>query len=248
VVDKVVIINEGMNITEDVSTILSLTFELYYAPHISGAITDSNEITFTRGGSDSRSITAFVVKVRDPSKEKIKRGIELGDRTINYLSAITRSTVRSKRPKIEKRVGSTPQTSTTPLNNVDLDASKLPSLLSSERPVFNKRIDSYQSGLAALTDYDLEQAMAQFHQVIEESELKQEAEYYKPLRHACDHHRIDGSDTAKAIRNLGIKCTTGEPVDFTDPDNWQQLYVHIIAVKQLSDGYIRKILTDSNLK
>jgi hypothetical protein len=41
------IVNEGMNITEDVFTILSLTFELYDSLPISGAITDSAEITFT---------------------------------------------------------------------------------------------------------------------------------------------------------------------------------------------------------
>jgi hypothetical protein len=255
VVDKVMmIINERMNITEDVIAVIYLNFELYDRLRIGSNIVNNNnssEIIFIQDTSDPEFITGFAVKVKNPNEEKRKTGITLGERTVNYLSALTGRAVRSKRPKIEKQLGDTTplQTTDTPqqLPNFNLDASKLASLLSSTRTIFNKRIDNYQSGLVALTDYDLERAMAQFHQVIEDSELKQEDDYYMPLRNACNHHKIDSVPTANAIRNLGIKCTTGEPVDFTDQDNWQQLYVHTLTIKQISDGYIRKILTDSNL-
>jgi hypothetical protein len=250
-------INEGVGIGESVIPVIYLNFELYDRLRIGNNIVNNNnnnssEIIFIQDPSDVEYITGFAIKVKNPNEEKRKTGITLGERTVNYLSALTGRAVRSKRPKIEKQLGDTtpPQTTDTPqrLPNFNLDASKLASLLlSSTRTIFNKRIDNYQSGLVALTDYDLERAMAQFHQVIEDSELKQEDDYYMPLRNACNNHKIDSVPTANAIRNLGIKCTTGEPVDFTDQDNWQQLYVHTLAIRQISDGYIRKILTDSNL-
>jgi hypothetical protein len=251
------IVNEDVNYSENVSTVIWLNFELYDRLHVGGNIVNndnnSNEINFIKDGSDPEYITSFAIKVINPDEQKRKNGIKLGEMTVNYLSAITGVAVRSKRPKIEKHLGDTTplQTTDTPqqqLPNFNLDASELPSLLSSTSVVFNKRIDNYQGALAALTDYDLEKAMAQFHQVIEdEPKLKQEDEYYMPLRTACDHHRIDHANTAKKIRDFGIKCKDGEPVDFTDQDNWQQLYVRTLEIKQISDGYIRKILAESSL-
>ena len=101
----------------------------------------------------------------------------------------------------------------------------------------NKRIAGYQSGIAALKDNDLERAVQGFYQVIENSGLK-EAEEFKPLRHACSHQRVDRKDTAEAIRKFGIKCRRHKPVNFADPDNWQQLHIHAHRLKKVSDYHI----------
>lgn len=235
------IAEDRMGISEDESATLSLTFELYDPLYIGGAITDSAEITFTPDTSDSKYITGFTIKVVDPDEKKVKNAIKLGNRTVNYLSARTGVAVRSKRPKIEKQVGDTPQTKdTSQLQDFDLDASKLTSLLTG-KPSRNKKIDNYQSGMTALNDNDLEKAVQRFHQVIERSGLK-EAETYAPLRTACSHHRIDKAGTARGIRGFDIKCTIGKPVDFTDPDNWRQLYIHAHALKRVADAHMKNIL------
>jgi hypothetical protein len=190
VADLVKVVNEGVSISENASAIISLTFELYYPLYIGGAITNSAEITFTPDASDPKYITGFAIKVLDPNEKKVKSAIKRGKRTVNYLSAMTGVAVRSKRPKIEKQTGDTPQTRDTPKErDFDLDASKLTSLLSEEPPL-NKKAASYQSGMAALEDHDLVGAVQRFYQVIEESGLT-EAEKYKPLRVACSHHKVD---------------------------------------------------------
>lgn len=245
-IDIVKVQNEGLDIVENVSVITSLIFELYDRLYIGGTITNSNEITFIQDTSDPKYIIGFAIKVVNPSEKKVKSAVERGDRTINYLSAKTGFAVRSKRPKIEKQIGNKLQTmDTLVIRDFDLDASKLSSLLT-RKSSLNKRIAGYQSGMIALKDNDLERAVQGYYQVIENSGLKEEKQF-KPLRHACSHHRIDGKDTAKAIRKFGIKCRRHKPVNFTDPDNWQQLYIHAHRLKEISDAYMRKILTRSNL-
>ena len=238
-------VNEGVRVSVDVSAVTFLNFELYERLYISGSITNnSSEITFIEDASDKKYITGFAINVVNLDKKKVKNAIKLGNRTVNYLSAMTGVAVRSKRPKIERQIGDTspPQTKGTlqQLPNFDLDASKVTSLLSG-KPSRNKKIVNYQSGMAAINDNDLEKAVQRFHQVIEKSGLN-DAKKYAALRTACSHHRIDVDGTAKAIRSLGIKCTRGKPVDFTDPDNWQQLYNHAHALKGLADIHMRKIL------
>jgi hypothetical protein len=246
------VVNETMNITESVSTVIFLNFELYDRVHVGGAITGSDEITFLRDTSDPNTITGFAIKVRDPDEEKVKSGITLGERTVNFLSALTIRAVRSKRPKIEKQAGNTPQmtTTNTPKQQpqvFNLDATKLSSSFSGN-DLLNKKLASYQSGMAALEDSDPEKAVPRFHQVIEKTAPK-DAEYYQPLRDACSHVVLDSGKAVIALNNdFKIKCTIHKPVDFTDADNWQQLYIHAHALKQVAGTHIQQILAQSNLK
>jgi hypothetical protein len=136
VTDIKVVINEGINISEDVHIVIFLNFELYDPVHVPGAITDSDEITFFRDPSDPKTIIGFAIKVINPDEQKVKDATALGERTVNYLAAVTGVAVRSKRPKIQKQAGNTPQTTTTNASNqqgFDLDASKLPFIFR-ERP------------------------------------------------------------------------------------------------------------------
>lgn len=249
-VDRVMIVDEPVIISENVHVVIWLNFELHDPVHIPGTITDSPEIRFFRDAANPNAVTGFAIRLINPDEKMRKKAIRFGDSIVDYLSSKTVVPVRSKRPKIERQVGATTTTTTAPQQQppkFDLDASKL-STLSSPTSIVFKRIHNYQKGLAALSDHDIEVAMAQFHQVIEkEPNLKHKDEYYKPLRHACDHHRIDDPPTAQKIRNFGIDCIKGEPVDFTNVDNWQQLYKHTLAIKQLADGYIKQLLAQSNL-
>ncbi len=106
----------------------------------------------------------------------------------------------------------------------------------------NKKVANYQSRVTALGDYDPEKAVPRLHQVIEKSGLKEE-EKYRPIRVACSHHKVDNPKHVKGLHDFKIKCRKGEPVDFTDPDNWQQLYNHAHALKQLANAHIKNILT-----
>jgi hypothetical protein len=237
------IVDERLDMSEGVSTVIWLNFELYDPVHVPGAITRSDEITFFHD-TDPNTITGFAIKVVNPDEAKVKNATQLGNRTVNYLSARTGVAVRSKRPKIEKQVGNTPQITTTNAPNqqgFDLDASKLLSLFSGN-DLLNKKAESYQSGMAALEDNDLVGAVQRFYQVIETSGPP-EAGKYKPLRVACSHDKVDDGKAVNALINdFGIRCKIHEPVDFTDPDNWRQLYIHAHALKQVADVHLRKIL------
>ncbi|MDQ3885365.1 MAG: hypothetical protein M3239_07970 [Thermoproteota archaeon] len=242
--DIKIVVNEGINISESVSTVIWLNFELYDPVHVPGAITDSDEITFFRDTSDPNTIAGFAIKVKDPDEQKVKDATALGERIVNYLAGKTLVAVRSKRPKIQKQAGNTPQITTTNASNqqgFDLDASKLSSLFSGN-DLLNKKVANYQNGMVALEDHDLVGAVQRLYQVIENSGLP-EAVQYKPLRVACSHDKVDDPNTINALNNVfGIKCTAGKPVDFTDLDNWQQLYNHAHALKRVADDHLKKII------
>ncbi|MGH9989831.1 MAG: hypothetical protein ACREAS_05270, partial [Nitrososphaera sp.] len=69
------------------------------------------------------------------------------------------------------------------------------------------------------------------------------AAHYKPLRVACSHDKVDDTKAVNALNNdFHIRCTAGKPVDFTNLDNWRQLYNHAHALKRVADDHLRKIL------
>jgi hypothetical protein len=244
VTDLVKKVEEPMKISEDVSAVIFLNFELYDHVYIGGTIRSSDEITFIHA-SDAKYITGFTIKVVNPDEKKVKDAIERGDRIVNYLSAKTGLPVRSKRPKIQRQAGNTPQITTTNAPNqqgFDLDASKLPSLFSGN-DLLNKKVANYQNGMVALEDNDLVGAVQRLYQVIENSGLP-EAAHYKPLRVACSHDKVNDTKAVNALNNdFHIRCTAGKPVDFTNLDNSQQLYNHAHALKRVADDHLRKILT-----
>ena len=243
-VDLVKIHEDRVGISESTSAVITLTFDFYDPLYIGGNITnDNNGINFTPDTSDPKRITGFTIKVKDPDQQKVKNQIKLGDMTVNYLSAKAGVAVGSKRPKIETQAGNTPQLPNAPLQPqvFNLDASKLPCLFSGDLLLI-KKLDNYQFGMAALEDNDPEEAVPKLHQVIEESGDKDD-EYYKPLRHACSHIVLDNANAVKALnQRFNIQCNVDEPVDFTDPNNWRQLYIYAHALKQVADNHIKKIL------
>lgn len=99
--DIKVVINEGINISENVHVVIWLNFELYDPVHVPGGITNSDEITFSRDDSSvPNTTTGFAIKLINPDEQMRKNGITLGERTVNLLCAMKGAAVRSKRPKI----------------------------------------------------------------------------------------------------------------------------------------------------
>jgi len=245
VVDLVKIADtDKVGITNHASVVIHLIFEFYDRLFVGGStITDSADIIFIRDPSDPNYILGVKVRVVNPDKQKYDSAAELGERTVNYLSGKSITPVRSKRPKIEKLGGNIPQipTSTQQPQVFNLDASKLPSLFSSDSILIQKAAN-YQSGMTALEDNDLKKAVPCFYQVIENS-LPKVADYYQPLRDSCSHDVLDNDRAVKALNNVfNIKCSLHKPVDFTKVSNWQQLYIHAHALKQVADSHMKKIL------
>ncbi len=238
------VVNENIGISEDLRVDIFLNFELYDPVHVPGAITDSNQITFFRDPSDPKTITGFSIKVIDPDDQKYKEATALGERIVNLLCAMTGVVVKSKRPKISGKAENMPQitpTNTPNKQGFGLDASTLPSLVSGNE-LLNKKVESYQRGMAALEDNDPKNAIPAFYQVFEKRGDKT-SDYYQSLRDACSHVVLNSANTVNALNNnFNITCTVHNPVDFTNVDNWQQLYKHAHTLKQVADNHLKKIL------
>ena len=215
------IIEENISVTESVTVVVSLFFELKEKIYIGGKMINAPDIELVPD-EDKNYLKGFSIKVHKTDEQTIKDATELANRFSNYLSIITRSPVSHKRPRIRKTQNGKSTTTiqygvdAVLVKKQDLDVSKLSSFLSSDSRL-HQHLKQAQEGLKTLLDNNFPDSIRWFFMIIE-NQNSSDSKKYLPLRNVVSHEELDYDSTINGVAKFGISMKKGDHLNFNDPD------------------------------
>ncbi len=226
-------IEENIPISDSVSMVKGVYFELTDPVEIPGLKVNGNDIELHFDTTEKNKLMAFVIWVSGPNLQDNTIAYQKAYRFTNLLTLKTGKIVFHKRPRefVNGRVGqvlkSIGQTSVkNTLVNLNILDNNIQSLLDNDS-LLNQQLAHFCNGIKAFDELNFSEAVKEFYQVIENNTPSHLAKY-KFLRHGLSHDQLYSQDTINRIQiDFGIICvenpsSTSTPkmkyVDISDPE------------------------------
>jgi hypothetical protein len=244
---KKIELKEGFTLSAEASVQIGLFFELSEKVKIGGTVTNSENIELILDSNESRYLTGFRITVNNTDDETMDQAMEQAKRLTDYLSFVTNTVVRHKRPIIRKKKNGKTET-TKPFTadailaaEFDLDVRKLAPLLGSDSKL-NQCLAHYQDGLKSLLDNDFPQSIKDFFLIIENTGIPEEVRY-KSLRDAVSHNMLEHKNTLEALKNeFGIPLKKGEYLNINVPNIQAILETEAGKLRNVTRNYLSSYL------
>jgi hypothetical protein len=226
-------IEENIPISDSVSMVKGVYFELTDPVDIPGLKENGNDIELHFDTIEKNKLMAFVIWVSRSDLQDNTVAYEKAYRLTNLLTLKTGKFVFHKRPRefvndtigqVLKSIGQTCIKNS--LVNLIISDSAIQSLLDNDS-LLNQQLAHFCNGIKAFDELNFSEAVKEFYQVIEDNTPSHLAKY-KFLRHGLSHDQLYSQETINRIQiDFGIICvenpsSTSTPkmkyVDISDPE------------------------------
>ena len=220
---QVNLVEQPIYIHDSISVALSMYFELISKQRLDSININLKSINLIRG--DDNFLTAFRIKLPQPSTADYTIAYKLANKFVNYLSTIVGVPISHKRPLLisGKSVTIVPLPMTIDIareHGLDEDL-----LLNMSEPSANA-FYYFVNGHDAFQNNRFDQAIGWFYKIIEnDGSFTNESEKYAPLRHVVSHKKLDSPCAINALQQrFSLSVNSAGYLDFNNPDVQFKLY------------------------
>jgi hypothetical protein len=224
---------ENVAISDSVSVVKGVYFELTDPVDISGLKKNGDDIDLRFDTKDKNKLVAFIINVSGRDIQDNTIAYQKAYRFTNLLTLKTGKFVFHKRPRefvngrigqVLKSIGQTSIKNT--LVNLNILDNTIQSLLDNDSRV-NQQLAHFSDGIKAIDELNFSEAVKEFYHVIE-YETPSHLKKYKSLRDGLNHAELSHPNTINDIQNdFGIVCKVntsstltpnGKYIDISDPE------------------------------
>ena len=227
---------EQISIHDSISVDVSMYFELIPKPRLGSINTNLKSIEMV---IDDDSLTAFRIRLPQPSMTDYTTAYKLANQFVNYLSVVVGIPISHKRPLLSsgKSVTIAPLSMTIDIaRKRGLDEDLLLNMTESSANAFYY----FANGHDAFQNNRFDQAIGWFYKIIEDKSRTTESEKYAPLRHVVSHKRLDSPCAIDALQQtFSLSVNNAGYLDFNSPDVQFKLY---LACRDLHEIVKQKII------
>jgi len=226
------VVNETVNVSEDVTVIGGLYFELTDSVNISGVKQNSSRFELVFDEKNSDMLKGFRINGIDLGNEdQLIKAFQQAYRFTSLISLRTGMHIFHKRPqkiqngRLTGGISFSIDAILTKLVNLNMNDKDLFELLDSDSKE-NQQLAHYTAGQRALEDANFSSAIREFYHVIENENLNNLTKY-KYLRDGLSHDELTSTTTIQELQNqFNIPCIEnpksalnpkGKYVDITNP-------------------------------
>ena len=237
---------EQIPIHDSISADVSMYFELIPKPRLGSINTNLKSIEMV---IDDDSLTAFRIRLPQPSIADYARAYKLANKFVNYLSVVVGIPISHKRPLLSSGKSATISTLSMTIDIARKRGLDEDLLLNMSEPSANA-FYYFAKGHDAFQNNNFDQAIGWFYKIIEEDgSFIDESKKYKPLRHVVYHKKLDSPCAIDVLQQrFSLSVNNAGYLDFNSPDVQFKLYLACCdlyeVVKQKIIGIVNEYVND----